>query len=377
MTLLPDLPPHRRHEVAPHPEGVQGAVRRGRALRRHALVPLSAVLAVAAVALVATVVRAGSLPGAAEQVAALPVGYAADGPSTYVALTVPARGGNGVEGWTLTLRSVRTGAVLRTVPFRTSAGAVALYSRGERDLFLLRQPEQAAGGLQGTCGGTLLRVDARTGTERTLLDVPPDRGVAALAPSSGNRRLAYVLARCAGGGLTSSGQSLHVRDLGSGTDVARTVRAPGPVGSLSWSPDGSRLAVATGDSTAGLEPAPREGPVLREPPAVVLHTAAGCVLNQAVWADDGIHAVRSCGTGTRAVQDLVRYDDAGRSRGALRLPPCSLGTGATADVQTHQVLVWVNSTSDCPPMNRVLRLRAGRLVDVPLRQSGTLSAATW
>lgn len=360
MSLLPDLPPAPRTAVPPPADGVARAVATGRAYRRRALAPLTAaVLVLAVVGGTQTLRRDGGAPVASSL------------PPTYLAYTTPPAGQDGPPA--LEVRSSRDGAVVRALPYATDAGEITnLYAYASGTAVLVRRPDQLSG--LRLCGGSLVLVDGRTGTERRLLDVPQDRGITALALSSDAEQVAYAQTACSDETQVEQDVELRVRDVDTGQE--RAGRRPRRVEALAWSPDADALLAIGGE--AGPWGSSRASVV--DPDALggelsALTAQVDCGLRGAAWTRQGLYSISSCGRYGDDRQELQRFTEDGSTSGTVPLPECSLGAGVSGT--SGHVLVWVNSTGTCPPMNRLLVLRDSTFTDLPGPSSERYLAAVW
>ncbi len=385
MTLLPDLPAHRRTAAAAPPDGASSAINAGRRRRRRALLaPLSAITVLAVIAGLQTVT---SVTGHGQYAQTLPVNYdPSTGPSTYLAY-VSDIAAPPVAQHTLTLRSVRDGSTQAVIPLSTALGTASLFARGRSDIFLLRrarfpQDNRNQTGSPGLslCGGVLTRVDARTGRERTLAALPLDTAVISLAVSTSRGVIALSAGKCRLRAAASAPWRLSFRSADTGREVtgnggATAPSGPGlPLQSLGWSPDGRHLVGTVGGErgvTVVIDPAtPLAAPT-------VIKDRHGCRNLSTAWANEGIYAVSSCdiASGTGA-QHLSRYDTDGTVAWQIPLPSCTRASTVSADAVTGHVLLSVNSGDNCPPNTQIFRVVRKTLTPVPLARSASAIALT-
>jgi hypothetical protein len=368
MTMLPELPALTRVAPPAPPDGPSRAMAAGRARRRKVALPVLSALAVGVAAFSAQAV-AGHAPRASQAAgsAELPPAYlAASTVRSFV--TGPLH---------LELRSVPDGRLLREVPQEADGGTItSTYAVGAGDVFDVRRP-RPPGSEFPLCGGELVRIAAADGAETPVLTVPADRAITALAVSASARMLAYALMDCHNETMVDTNVALHVRDLQTGQDTVG-VRSDGQVMAMAWGRDEHALFLVGGGTVAwgGSDARVVSTDDLAGTRAVA-HAATGCGFRGAAWGADGLYTVNSCGTFKNDSQTLQRFSEDGSPAGEVSLPACSLGAGVTADAETGHVLVWVNSTGECAPMNRLMYLRNGRLVDLATPSSDRLWAASW
>ncbi len=385
MTLLPDLPAPRRTVAAAPPDGAARAINAGRRRRRRALlVPLSAITVLAVIAGIQTVTNT-TTHGRYTQ--ALPVDYdPSAGPSTYLAYLSDIAAPPTAQH-TLTLRSVRDGSTQAVIPLSTALGTASLFARGHSDIFLLRrarfrQDNRNQTGSPGLslCGGVLTRIEARTGREKTLAELPLDTAVISFAVSASRGEIALSAGTCRLGAAASTPWTLSFRSADTGREVngKRGATAPSgrglPLQSLGWSPDGRHLVGTVGGErgvTVVIDPAtPLAAPT-------VIKDRHGCRNLSTAWANDGIYAVSSCdiSSGTDG-QHLSRYDTDGAVTTQIPLPSCTRASTVSADAVTGHVLLSVNAGDNCRPNTQIFRVVGDMLTSVPMAKSASAIALT-
>ncbi len=160
----------------------------------------------------------------------------------------------------------------------------------------------------GSCGATVYRVNADTGQTTSLFTVGKDWIVRQPMISPDGQSVAYLSQEC-----TAAEQQVVVRDLQSGTE--RHIWVPGTTAfHLSWSRDGTQLVFAVGYPQANhtgyvVTASDAEGP--QPDTAVRPAPDAGCVVEDATFAADGVQLVEGCPDFITPPARLVQLDGDG------------------------------------------------------------------
>jgi hypothetical protein len=229
----------------------------------------------------------------------------------------------GGHGTFLSLFDERSGAHVRDLVHVEERSAVHLagHSRnadGSVTYALARGPQCTGNGANcaprpGSCGGTVYRLDARTGGTRPLFSVGKDSTVGWPSASPDGTSVAYLSQPC----TATFAQQVVVRELSSGRErhifvpQASTVR-------VAWRGDGAQLVFTvmypqqrTGANVPSyvVVPANADGPQ----PVSAVHRAPdpGCMVEAAVFASPGIQLVEGCPDVVTAPARLVQLVDAG------------------------------------------------------------------
>ncbi len=199
----------------------------------------------------------------------------------------------------------------------------------------------------GGCYAQISRLDPKTGAVVLLQDETVSVEQPVLSPDG--RRLAYltwgVCTRTHGvvsqpGGLAGIGPTqLSILDLVTGTTVdAPALLSGNDVSSMTWSLDGSKLAVSlySGNITS-----PR---VLSATAPVYtgsqhMHAPAGCEDLPQTWTAAGLYAVQYCGPQQLTATRIVRLDQHGFVTGDWPLRACVDGAFVTADAASRTRLL--------------------------------------
>jgi dipeptidyl aminopeptidase/acylaminoacyl peptidase len=202
----------------------------------------------------------------------------------------------------------------------------------------------------GGCYAQISRVDPKTGAVTLLHDESVSVEQPVLSPDG--TRLAYLtwgycLVPAHGvvqqpGGLAEVGPTqLSILDLATGATVdAPALLSGDDVDSMTWSPDGSKLAVSlySGNITS-LYVLSSTHPVYAG--SQHMHAPAGCEDLPQAWTSSGLYAVQYCqpAFSTLSPERIVRLDQHGFVTGDWALPPCINGMTVTADAASRTRLL--------------------------------------
>jgi hypothetical protein len=268
----------------------------------------------------------------------------------------------GGHGTFLSLFDEQSGSHLRDLVHVDEQASVRLggYSRGsDRSITyaLARGPyytSDVANGAPrpGSCGGTVYRLDARTGLTRALFTLDGDRTVRSPASSPDGESVAYLSQPC----TAQDAQQIVVRDLATGGE--RRVSVPGAsVWRVAWSADGAQLGFTVGfqSEPSGLDAADyavvaadTDGPqalsVLRRSPD------PGCLVEAIAFDDAGVALIEGCPDEITASARLAQL----------------VGTGPR--------VLWRADTGLCPNGMTLAYERAGRLLTTATTTCGGAGA---
>ncbi len=199
----------------------------------------------------------------------------------------------------------------------------------------------------GSCGGTVYRLDARTGRTRTLFTVGGDWTVASPTASPDGKSVAYLSQPC----TAAFAHHIIIRDLATGSQ--RHISVPGAsVQRITWSTDGTQLgftvmfpsqppsdidaanyAVVAADTHGPQAPA-----VLRRAPD------PGCLVEAVAFDDAGLALTEGCPDEVTAPARLVHLAGAGPGvlwRADTGLCPNGM---SLAYERAHQLLITATTT---------------------------------
>ncbi len=258
-------------------------------------------------------------------------------------------GGHGIF---LSLFDQGSGKRLRDLvhlPQRSQVRLMGYARDGRGDVFYaLGRPPDYRGNVNGgdpkpgRCGGTVHRVEARTGATQALFAVGADRTVVSPVPNPDGSAVAYLSQPCS----AAFAQAVVVRDLASGRERRLSVSSGSAI-APSWSMDGTRLLFSVffptqhgeADAPGFVVAAARAGG--QQPRTVVRHSPdPGCVVGRAAFDRAGIAIVEGCPTIVTAPARLVQLDAFGRHvlwRATTGL--CPNGSTVLADSVGRRLLV--------------------------------------
>ena len=231
----------------------------------------------------------------------------------------------GGHGTFLSLFSERSGKHLRDLVHievgameEGSGVSLAGYSRGADGSItyaLARGPfytSNVAGGAPrpGSCGGTVYRLDARTGRIRSLFTVGRNWTVSSPSVRPDGKSVAYLSMPC----TAAFAQRVVVRDLATGHE--RDIFVPqASVGSVGWRGDGAQLvftvAFMNPVGVRGYVVVPADANGSQAPSAVHQAPDRGCVVKAAVFAQAGVQLAEGCPSAWTGLALLVQFAGAG------------------------------------------------------------------
>ncbi len=165
----------------------------------------------------------------------------------------------------------------------------------------------------GSCGGSVYRIDARTGRTRPLFTVDRDLTVGEPAVSPDGKSVAYLSQQC----TAAFANRVVVRDLATGRE--RRISVPRASATrVAWRSDGAQLVLtvmypephtAADVSSYVVVQADADG----SQPVSAVRSAPdhGCVVAAAVFAGPGVQLVEGCPNGVTAPARLVQLAEAG------------------------------------------------------------------
>jgi hypothetical protein len=281
-----------------------------------------------------------------------PLPSTAPSPSTLPQTVEPRPGSNPAQEFLTTqrgtpfsveVRNLADARVVETLPVHADDLPAAA-----TDATALRAPDGtivvvASGG----CYAEITRVNPATGAVVLLQDQSVSVEQPVLSPDG--RRLAYltwgVCLQTHGvvrqpGGLAGTGPTqLSILDLASGATVDAPALPSGDnVDSMTWSPDGSKLAVSyySGNITS-LRVLSSRDPVFAG--SQHMHAPAGCVNWPQAWIGNGLYAMQTCGQNEFPPVGMVRLDQHGIVTGHWAVPSCVSGITITADAASRTRLL--------------------------------------